>query len=206
MHTIKIKILYTMIIFASLGWHHTSHALFGFQKEATIISEATKAVSDKIVEGNLQTAALLSEGLSETTAQVVAASNTLAEKTAEVADKLSGVADKITGVAAVVGTVAGIGICVNAAIQVYGVGKDVASYVSPSNEQKARALNYQEQYETLSIKRGLRACLIQAVNSERGSSGRPIACEEAARMFAIALGDQELDILTKTFNKHYRTR
>jgi len=86
---------------------------------------------------------------------------------------------------------------------VVSIGKSVKSYVSPSEEEKAHAYIIHEQYEFLKTKKEFRTCLLQKANTERGPSGRPQACEDMARLFAMTAGDGELSKLTKTFNKHY---
>jgi hypothetical protein len=68
----------------------------------------------------------------------------------------------------------------------------------PQDDSTAKEL-----YESLLAKRKLRTCLIEHHNSERGPSGRPLVCEDVAKMFEAAAGADALEQVTKIFNKFY---
>lgn len=94
--------------------------------------------------------------------------------------------------------------------QVWSMGKDIKSYCYPSDQDKARiigakahACEMQEKYESLMAKKAFKECLKKNIHAKRSASGIPCACEEVARIFAMAAGCNEADQITTTFNKIY---
>ncbi|MBI2774735.1 hypothetical protein HYX58_01900 [Candidatus Dependentiae bacterium] len=111
--------------------------------------------------------------------------------------------DKLAVAGQIIGTVAGVGICVLAATQVVAVGKDLHSYLNPTDEEIDKQQRARESYEALHAKREFRKCIMQNHNHEKNESGRPAECEQLAKMFAAMNGKQALDEMTATFNSVY---
>ena len=86
---------------------------------------------------------------------------------------------------------------------IFMLGKDVKSYISPTEEQKTQAITVEEMREFHKSKKALKHCLITNAHCVRGPSGRPIVCEKEVRRFAVAASDEELDEITTTFNNYY---
>lgn len=90
--------------------------------------------------------------------------------------------------------------------QLYSTGKEVASYFYPSEEQKilsAKKLeSAQEDLELLRARKAFSQCLINnKLNADRGISGLPKICENAAETFALLGKVSEVQQLMAYFNK-----
>jgi hypothetical protein len=96
----------------------------------------------------------------------------------------------------VIGQAATLGAQVYAVHEGYTIAKDVGSHFFPDEI-------VQKKNKTIKIKRQLRECLMENHHSERGKSGRPMVCENEARMFAMIAGKQKLDEMTTTFTEFY---
>jgi hypothetical protein len=102
----------------------------------------------------------------------------------DAAGKVAAVGDKFA-------VISGAAVCVVAVVQTASLAKDIASAVFPSNEQKARELEYSLKYNYLLKKKELKDCLVKNAYHKKGPSGLPSVCEETAEMFALAAGDDE---------------
>ncbi|HEX2977884.1 MAG TPA: hypothetical protein VHO47_02080 [Candidatus Babeliales bacterium] len=111
--------------------------------------------------------------------------------------------DKLAVAGQIIGVAAGVGICILAATQVYTVGKDIHSYLNPTDEEIDRQLKARESFEALHAKREFRKCIMQNHNHEKNESGHPVECEQLAKMFAAMSGKLALDEMTATFKSIY---
>ncbi len=102
----------------------------------------------------------------------------------DAAGKVAAVGDKFA-------VISGAAVCVVAVVQTASLVKDLGAAVFPSNEQKARELEYADKYNYLLKKKELNDCLVKNAYHKKGLSGLPSICEETAEMFALAAGDDE---------------
>lgn len=89
------------------------------------------------------------------------------------------------------------------AYNIWRLGKDVKSYIAPTEAQKARAIAVEEMLEFHKSKKALQNCLINNAHLDRNASGKPKACEDAAHRFARAASDEALDEIINIFNHSY---
>jgi hypothetical protein len=75
------------------------------------------------------------------------------------------------------------------------------SYIAPSNTEATLALNTDEECALLEAKKALEESLIEHVYDKLGSYYIPVACEGAARTFALVAGEKELEKIIIVFNK-----
>ena len=170
----------------------------GMTEAAKISSEALKeAAKDAAPKFGLEAAKELAQAAPKASAKFGVEG---AEKVANaVKDSSSSLARVATGAVWAFGVFSGA----YAVKQLWDMSKDVKSYVSPSMKEKARELEYMEKYALLKSKKELKECLTSKSAQKKGALGLPSDCENFAHAFAKAAGDDELDKLTRTFNKHY---
>lgn len=118
----------------------------------------------------------------------------------EIADKVVEAGSTIGDGLAMVGAMI---FYVHVASKVVEIGKDVVNYLDPSEEQQNKELQAQEKKEALKSKRQLRSCLMKNHTGARNESGRPVACEDAARMLVMMKGENALEKMTKRFTTAY---
>jgi len=101
---------------------------------------------------------------------------------------------------------------------IYNVTKDIKSYVVPSQEEKYRAAILksqaaiakfqaqvaEEKSKVLNAEKAFRECLVKNEKGKRDPSGRPCACLETMRAFAMASESiDDVEKITQEFNKDY---
>src|SRR4029077_8895204 len=119
------------------------------------------------------------EGLDSVAQIVPEASKNLA---LDGAKELANSADKFIAVADIAVVTIGL---IMVAKHVYYVGKDVASYMCPSEEKKDRESKAQENFEKRIAKKEFRNCLIKNNKCSRNQFGRPKECEQAAQLLCM---------------------
>lgn len=103
--------------------------------------------------------------------------------------------------------VAGVGITAYSIVQLYPIGKEIASIVCPSDEQKIqRKLSLksaQQRLQLLEAETEFRECLIKnRLNQDIGACGIPTICEAAAATFAHLGKYQEVEQAIYYFKKY----
>jgi hypothetical protein len=105
---------------------------------------------------------------------------------------------EIAAAVAVPGAYAGL------TIELYYVAKGTKSLLLPTKEEQIHVEEVEKEIKSFDAKKEFRSCLMKhRATSERGPSGLPSACEEAALMFAVLGKREEVKKMTETFN-HYR--
>ncbi len=100
--------------------------------------------------------------------------------------------------------IAKLSLCVVFLDLIHTISIDARPFFFPNEAEKARALEGSERSHFLKTQRDLRNCLIKESKSERSDSGRPAACEQIAKMLALAGGNLELEKLTQIFITHFK--
>jgi hypothetical protein len=85
----------------------------------------------------------------------------------------------------------------------YDIGKDLYNYMYPSEEAQMRENVAKTVNEAHDAKNNFRECLRKNHTAKRNEFDRPEPCEEYARIFAL-INEDEMEAMTKTFNKLYR--
>lgn len=99
-------------------------------------------------------------------------------------------------------SVAGAGACVKLAINVYTIGKDVASYVCPSEQRMADVRAIEKEIEVMALKKELRECLIKnRIGAQMGPIGAPVVCEDLIIMLSTRGKADVADKMMAVFNK-----
>lgn len=107
---------------------------------------------------------------------------------------------------AVIGeTVKGLSVAgpyVSVAYQSLVISKEIKAHVFPNDEEAKHAHAVATKYSFLVTERELEKCLLQHRNSsERGRSGRPLACEDIARMLILLDGKEQVNKMTTIYNQ-----
>jgi len=114
------------------------------------------------------------------------------------------VAGEVTTTATVDGLATAFGIvsCTNASVKLYSVGKDIKSYTCPNEKEQVKNLKTSKKLALAMATSDFKHCLItNKLSAERGSSGIPVLCEEAALMLIRCGGESEVIHTTAFFNK-----
>lgn len=101
-------------------------------------------------------------------------------------------------------TAAGAALCVYSASQVYTMARDIYKQNTQSEEKKVRINEARQKNGLFAARKEFRSCLMRNIKAEKNDSGRPVACEDLASMFAAMAGKSELDQITTIFNDFYR--
>lgn len=189
-----------MIIIVTTAHKILSIEAAGVQAAREFGNQMTKqvpAISKAVTEASKQLGENAARGLGE---GMVKASPDLgknfglkaAEKVAE-----AGPAAKV-----IAGTLVGI----YGVAQLYPIGKEIASNCFPGKEQKAlsaeRLKSAQQRLDLLDAERAFRQCLINnRLNTDRGNSGLPRVCEDAADALAFLGKYSDVEKAAAYFNK-----
>ncbi len=104
----------------------------------------------------------------------------------------------------------GLATVAGTAVGLYGVSKlyTIASGINEQNvssdDKKARINLARQKNDLFAARKEFKSCLMKNIKTERNDSGRPVACEDLASIFAMIAGKSELDQMTTTFNDIYR--
>ena len=91
---------------------------------------------------------------------------------------------------------------VGVAVQAYSIGQEIRRHNFPTEEERAYALEVGEKYAFMTAENEFQSCLVKNRSSaQRGPSGRPIVCEEIARMFIMLGGKNEVNRMTGVYNQ-----
>lgn len=102
--------------------------------------------------------------------------------------------------------IAGAVVAVHGVTQLYPIGKEIAAYIHPSEEQKKlsteRLKAVQQRLDLLDTENAFRQCLIKnRLIADRTSSGLPRVCQDAAETLAFLGKEAEVERATAYFNK-----
>ena len=87
-------------------------------------------------------------------------------------------------------------------VKVCYVGVDVTSYFFPNKEEQSRIADANKKLRVAIARSKFRNCLNNnRLNPKINASGRPVNCEELARIFVACGGGNEEADMTATFNK-----
>lgn len=178
------KTVNTILVIIIFGSHSCRGR--GLQIETEIIDKTFRAVANTVTDGMITTVSIASENIAKTAPSIGL----------DAAKELAPALAKIGEGCALLGQAAMIGAQVYAVHEGYTIAKDIGSHFFPDEV-------VQKNNETTKTKRRLRECLMENHNGERGRSGRPMVCENEARMFAMIAGKQKLDEMTATFTELY---
>ena len=99
----------------------------------------------------------------------------------------------------------GAGSCLQAAVNVYTVSKDLKSYLCPSEEEQVEAIEIDKELKVLELKRLLKGCLIQHRKSiASGPLEIPVECEEMAIVLGL-LGEHTEALRMAEIFKRFNT-
>jgi hypothetical protein len=94
---------------------------------------------------------------------------------------------------------------ISLATELYSLGKATRSYLSPNEQEQAKATQVNRDIKFLNSQQAFRSCLMQNRNSSQiDNSGIPTTCENAAYMLAMFAGQDEVERLTGIINKYKR--
>ncbi len=193
MRNVKKIFLYMLAVISSLRC--TFWDPFGIAGAIKEVNETVKTldpITGKLTDCAVKTAEIISPA-------AVAASEGIGYKATQA------LADSITKVGTGGVIVAGVGVAVYGVTSLAPIAKEIKSAVCPTEkeiaQEKFAAENALERYDAISSRRKFRACLLNnRTNLERGPSGRPTICDEAAEFFAHFAGLDEVNKMTTTFN------
>ncbi len=197
------RIIFFLVIFCAVyqsnvyAWG-TDTIKDGMTEAAKISGEALKeAAKDAVPKLGLEAAKELAKAAPQASARFGVEG---AEKVANaVKDSSSSLAGVATGAVWVFGAFTGA----FAAKQLWDMGKDVKSYISPSMKEKALELEYREKYALLKARKELKECLSSKTSHKKSQLELPSDCEDFAHAFARASSEEELTKIIRTFNNHY---
>lgn len=114
--------------------------------------------------------------------------------------------EKLAAAGPALTVIAGAVVAVHGVTQLYPIGKEIAAYVHPSEEQKKlsreRLKAVQQRLDLLDAENAFRQCLIKnRLNADRAPSGLPRVCQDAAETLAFLGKDAEVERVTAYFNK-----
>ncbi len=91
---------------------------------------------------------------------------------------------------------------VSVASQALSIAMEIKTHTFPSEEEKSHANAVAERYSSIVTEKEFENCLRHnRSTSERGSSGRPAACEDIARMLIMLGGKDEVNRMTTIYNQ-----
>lgn len=153
-------------------------------------SEAAKTLAPAIVDA--------STGIGSDAAKAIGDSNVeIAKVAAELGEK---------GVA-VIGIIGMIWASVDSFTKLRPIAKEIYEYYYPTQEQvaaqEARTASAQMKLKNLRLEQNFLDCIMSSNSkTEKNISGCPIVCEEAAILFAVVVGESEVDRMVKALNKY----
>lgn len=103
-----------------------------------------------------------------------------------------------------VSSVLGAGFCVYNIANLVNTGASIYANNFPDDEKKTAINKARDINEFFTAKKEFRDCLMENTKTPRNASGRPSACEDLARMFALIAGKPELDEMTENFKIAYQ--
>ncbi|MBI2344459.1 hypothetical protein HYV10_00095 [Candidatus Dependentiae bacterium] len=212
MKNIRTNIIFTIIIIA-ISYNYISAKPAGvgmveaadkvLDKQLPILKKIMEIISSKGVDASkalgAEAASVLAKGVADASkAFGVDAAGELEKAIADSADKFSSVGQGMVAVA-------GVGVAIYGITQLYPIGKEVATYICPSEEQKIlnaeRLEAAQCRLDLLRAEKSFRQCLVSnRLNPKRGFSGLPSDCEDVAEAFASMGGFNEVKQAMEFFN------
>ncbi len=98
----------------------------------------------------------------------------------------------------------GAGFCVYNFANLVDMGVRIRENNFPDDEKKAAINKAREINEFFMSKKEFRRCLMENSKTARNAAGRPTACEDLAKMFALIAGKPELNEMTENFKIAYQ--
>ncbi len=99
-----------------------------------------------------------------------------------------------------------VGPYVSVAYQSCVIGLEIQKHYYPTIEQRDHAEAVSVKFALVTAENEFERCLLENRNStKRGLTGRPVACEEIAKMFGMMGGRKELDKITGIYNEYRKS-
>jgi hypothetical protein len=195
MKNIKNFFIFLTILFSGIECLSRDPALLHVgEKAATILASAVTDATEALAPAAVDAA----KGIGVDTVTALADSNVeIAKVAAELGEK---------GVA-VLGIIGIIWASVDSFTKLRPIAKEIYEYYYPTQEQvaaqEARTASAQMKLKNLRLEQNFLDCIMSSNSkTEKNISGCPIVCEEAAILFAVMVGESEVDRMVKALNKY----
>lgn len=183
----KIIFLYSTLIVSTQIEHGAyAHATFELEVASTVF-----------VEGAKDSAQMTCETLTQLTQNHLSDTGDMAKETVSTLgpEAVENVAPDLDALKAI-----------NTIVTLCLLSKDVKSYLWPSQEEIAHAMEVNEKYESLVAKKAFKECLLKKIHTEKNSSGIPCACEGPAQLYAMMAGIQKTNDIKEVYKHFFNER
>jgi len=91
---------------------------------------------------------------------------------------------------------------ISVAVQAYTISDEIRKHTYPNEEERAHAQAVGEGHARITAENEFQSCMMKNRRApERGSSGRPTACEDIASMLIMLGGGSEAQKITAIYNQ-----